>query len=191
MIWCRTPFLYGTVVSIVALLSRPVVAGNLDTFYLGNDAAMLGGAVTATATSGSASWYNPAGVGASGYSNIEVNASAYLLRFGGTSDLEGTPGVPASKRKLSSLDVNAVPTALSVKRRILGLDVALGVFVPIRTVSYPRTSIQVRPANRPPEALTLDGNLRTTDYYAGFSVGRALQPNLRQHLRFFCYQLDV
>jgi hypothetical protein len=51
------------VVGTVVLCSNSVKAGNLDSFYLGNDAALQAGAITADATGGGAIWYNPAGLG--------------------------------------------------------------------------------------------------------------------------------
>jgi hypothetical protein len=70
---------------IVALLTvtapRGALAGNDDGVLLGNDAALVGGAITAVVSDGSALWYNPAGVAhARSLDTLDVSASAFVLR---------------------------------------------------------------------------------------------------------------
>lgn len=163
-------------------------AGNSDTFFLGNDAALQGGAVTATARGGSALWYNPAGLGATVHESIDVGASAYLLRFGGTPDLKAADGSASTRRKLATLDLSAVPTALAITRRIFGWNVGMGLFVPNRSVETPRASLQTQGTSTSPAGqLTTDGNDRFSEYYAGLSTGRALSSRLRLGLSVLGY----
>jgi hypothetical protein len=180
------------IASLVALASAfawssSARAGNSDTFFLGNDAALQGGAVTARAQGGSAVWYNPAGLAATTYDSVDVGASAYLLRFGGNPDLRPVSPVASTSKKLSSLDLGAVPTALSLTRMIFGWNFGLGIFVPNRTVQFPRTSVVTQPSGGVPAELTIDGNDRFSEYYAGLSVGRALTSRLRLGVSVFGY----
>jgi hypothetical protein len=69
---------------VSVFFAREAWAGNLDTFMLGNDAAMKGAAVTATARGSTAIWYNPAGVSGEKFQSVDVSFSAYAIRFGGS-----------------------------------------------------------------------------------------------------------
>lgn len=162
----------------VALAAPVARAGNLDTFFLSNDAATIGGAATATAKSAGALWYNPAGLTETTGFQVDVNATAYLIRFGGSPDLTAPTGVAASRRKLTTLDLVAVPTALAVARSFGRTHVSIGVFSPNRVTAYPRTSIAVRDASGTPVETTLDGNSRYTEYYGGIGFGYAVTDTL-------------
>lgn len=160
------------------VLGRRANAGNAETFYLGNDAALLAGAASASVQGASAVWYNPARIEEGHADSIDASGTAYLLRFGGNPDLEATPGVPATRQKLVTLDFNAVPTALALKREVFGVRIAAGVFVPNRTVAYPRTLVRLFPRNQEPAEIALDGNTHFTEYYAGAGGAVVLAPHL-------------
>jgi hypothetical protein len=173
---------------LAALASaRPARAGNAETFYLGNDAALLAGAASASVQGASAVWYNPARIQEGRADAIDLGGSAYLLRFGGSPDLEAAPGVPATRQKLVTLDFNAVPTAFALKRDIFGVHMAAGVFVPNRTVSYPRTLVKLYPQGQEPAEVALDGNERFTEYYAGAGFGVDVTPTLSLGASLFGY----
>jgi hypothetical protein len=155
-------------------------AGNGDTFYLGNDAAMLGGAAVAAGRGAGATWYNPARLAVDDDESAEVSASAYVVRFGGAADIAAPPGFVATRQRLSSLDIGAVPTALAIRREVLGFAVGAGVFVPARTISYPRTLLkQQRPDGSEASEVAVDGNERESEYYAGLALARDLGRRLR------------
>ncbi len=155
-------------------------AGNDGAFYLGNDAALLAGAATASAQGASATWYNPARVAVGNADDFDLSGSAYLLRFGGTPDLEAAPGYRATRQRLAALDLTAVPTAVAVRRKLLGLDIGAGLFVPTRAVVYARTLVRAEPADgSAPSEVAIDGNSTFTEYYGGLAVGRALTSRLR------------
>ena len=63
------------------LRSTTAHAGNEDGVLLGNDAAIVGGAVTADVHSGSALWYNPAGLMRVPTRTLDISARAYAMRF--------------------------------------------------------------------------------------------------------------
>lgn len=188
----RRPSRHLTVGALVALtalsVASPARAGNADTFPLGNDAALLAGAATAGAHGAAATWYNPARIALGEADDVDVSASAYLLRFGGTPALQAGEGNSATRTKLVSLDLNAVPTVIALRRRIFGLDIGAGLFVPSRTVSYPRTIVLTRPMDgSTPSEVAIDSNSRFSEYYGGLGVGRALLPNFHFGAAAFFY----
>lgn len=56
-------------------------AGNEDELFVGNQAAMVGGAICAVVKDASSTWYNPAGLGAVERSQVDVSATVYTLRL--------------------------------------------------------------------------------------------------------------
>jgi hypothetical protein len=171
----------------ITLVARGASAGNVDTFFLSNDAAIAGGAVTATAVGGGAVWYNPAGMAAEQRSHVDVNASAYLLRFGSNPDLTVSPGFSADRRKLATLDLAAVPTALTFTRTFGQLHIGAGIFTPSRTTGYPRTTVRAQAPGTTPLEVTIDENDHSSELYAGVAAGHELAPGLRAGVAVFGY----
>lgn len=168
--------------------ARDAHAGNADTFPLGNDAALLAGAATAATYGAAATWYNPARIAVGDEDDLDVAASGYLLRFGGTPDLQPAPNSGATRTKLASLDLTPVPTVVAYRRKVLGLDVGVGLFVPSATLAYPRTLLRSVPRDgSQPSEVAIDGNSRFSEYYAGLGIGRAILPNLRVGAALFGY----
>src|SRR5262245_26975794 len=69
---------------LAAALACPVPAraGNLDSFPLGNEAAMTAGAVVASTQDAAATWYNPAGLGSIERDSVDGSASVIAYRIG-------------------------------------------------------------------------------------------------------------
>lgn len=170
----------------LAVTARYASAGNVDTFMLGNDAVMMGGAVTATARGSTAIWYNPAGLVGEKFQSVDVSFNAYAIRFGGSPDLTVDESRGGSRMKLTTLDFSPVPTTLAYTRRIGTWQVGAGLFVPNRSVSFPRTLVRVSDGDRV-TTVAQDGNSRFSEYYAGLSVGRALTPRFRIGVGLFGY----
>lgn len=108
-------------------------AGNQDSFALGNEAALNGGAVAATAEGPDAVWYNPAGLARATKSSLDLTATAFALRqrrIPGGSVLLLQDGSEVSEN-LTSRRVLVVPTSLATARKV-GEHVMFGagVFVP-------------------------------------------------------------
>ncbi|HEY0466745.1 MAG TPA: hypothetical protein VGC79_21205, partial [Polyangiaceae bacterium] len=164
-------------------------AGNGETYYLAGDASMFAGAVTATTDGASALWYNPARLTEGGVDSVDLAVSAYLLRFGGTPDLESNSSSIAINR-YDRTALQAVPTAASYKMRVAGWDLGYGLFIPNVTFSYPRSRAETRPGVTPQATMAVDGSYELAEYYAGLGVGRQLAPGLSLGLALFGYYDD-
>jgi hypothetical protein len=172
--------------AVSAITAREAFAGNLDTFTLGNDAAMMGGAVTATARGSTGIWYNPAGLDGEKFDSVDVSFNAYAIRLGGSPDLTADESKGGSRQKLTNLDLTPVPTVLAYTRRFGSWQVGAGLFVPNRGIFIPRTLVRVTDGSRV-TTVVLDGNSRFSEYYAGISAGRAITPRFRIGAGVFGY----
>jgi hypothetical protein len=107
-------------------------AGNDDEVFVGNRAAMMGGAVAAVVRDGSAAWYNPAGLGGVERDQIDASASVYTLR------LYSAPGYMASvdgdSKDASVREFFSVPAHVAYERRLApNLGLGLAYFAPKST----------------------------------------------------------
>lgn len=165
--------------ALLVLWPTTADAGNADTYHLSNDAAVVGGAVTATVKGGGAVWYNPAGLAADTRSSVDVSANAYVVRFGGNPDLVAD-GSRSDQKKLSTFDFNTVPTSLAFTRRVGNVNLGLGLFVPSQRSLLPRAQVRLYDAAGNPQGLAaVDGYERYSDTYAGLGAGFNLSPTLR------------
>jgi len=146
-------------------------AGNLDAFYLSGDSALQGGAITADVQGGGAAWYNPAALSSLSGLRLDVSVNGYALRFGGTADLAPpTPGTEVTR--LTRLDLNVVPTALTITRRLGPFGAAIGVFVPAQSAASLRTHFKSPPAEDGTEIdYAYDASTRFQSYHAGLALG--------------------
>ncbi len=180
----RTRPSFALTVVLVAW-SATADAGNADTYHLSNDAAVVGGAVTATVKGGGAVWYNPAGLAADTRSSVDVSANAYVVRFGGNPDLVAD-GSRSDQKKLSTFDFNTVPTSLAFTRRVGEINLGFGLFVPSQRSLLPRASVRLFDAAGNPLGLAaVDGYMRYSDTYAGLGAGFTLTPTLRLGVSLF------
>src|SRR5262245_24565974 len=99
-----------------SLLPRAALAGNDDELLVGNQAAMLGGAVIATVNDSSATWYNPAGLGNVDRDQFDVSATAYTLRSYTVPKFLSTPSGAYANGSVTEFVV--APTQIAYVRRL-------------------------------------------------------------------------
>lgn len=162
----------------IASVTAPAFAGNLDSFYVSSDAALQAGAIVATSSTGGSIWYNPAGMSRITGTRLDVNVSGYAMRFGAQVGFDST--LPnAEERRLTLLEIDVVPAAVTITRRFGKVGVGLGVFVPSQTSVTLRTHLAAPPDV---EGRSLEFGYDSTgqfrQYHAGPGVGWWVTPDL-------------
>lgn len=121
-----------TMVCVLAS-AAPAYAGNDDSFFQGNEAAMQGGAVAATGTGAGQLWYNPGALSIGEGNRIELSGSLFSLRFRKLDpymEIGAPDGSVVAANSERSVDFLSVPSALSYTRRIGSrVRAGIGVFV--------------------------------------------------------------
>lgn len=125
--------LSGIVIIFLSILSMTsAIAGNEDSYLLGNEASMASGALVSTTHDSGAVWYNPAGLGGIERSKIDVSSSAFVL------NIRRMPGLLVTQLETTRLsagveetDLRSVPTGLAYVRDISKrLSIGFGIYVP-------------------------------------------------------------
>jgi hypothetical protein len=99
-------------IAACALNPASAQAGNLDSYLLGNRRLMTGGAVLAFVRGGGAIWYNPAGLGATVKSSINLTGFAFVLRIHSLPELLRTRlADQIESTDLSTTELISVPTS--------------------------------------------------------------------------------
>lgn len=171
-------------VSALALLTaslcvapRAVRAGNEDEFFVGNRAAMVGGAVTATVADSSATYYNPAGLGAIGRDSLNLSASAYgFRRYKVPNFLSTQDGDHADS---SVFEWFAIPTSVGYVRALTDrVKLGLGYFAPRTSSPITRERLDTKD-----EGLTSTWSVavseRSQDYVLAAALGMAVSDIVR------------
>ena len=126
--WARSVFV------AVLVAAGNAQAGNDDELFVGNQAAMLGGAVLATVSDSSALWYNPAGLGAVERDQVDISATVYTLRVYQVPDFLAARGGRSEDGSVAEFVV--APSQLAYVRRFApGISGGIGYFVP-RSSNY-------------------------------------------------------
>jgi hypothetical protein len=159
------------------LACAPARAGNDDESFVGNQAAMAGGAVAASVADASATWYNPAGLASVAQTHIDVSGTAYTLRFYSASALlRSTSGEGAG---FSVTEFVSIPSQLAYARQLgKGLTLGLGYFVPQASNLLLRDSLRVDSGGARSEWQLAVGATRVTHSF-GAALGLALSPRAR------------
>jgi hypothetical protein len=136
----------------LTLLTSRARAGNDDSILLGNDAALVAGAVVSNANDGSALWYNPAGLARAGEDSVDVGASAFALRRykmpGLISAANGSGG------DASFTEFVTIPSAVTYVRRFGRSVAGFGIFASQVTDYTLRASLNL------PIGTVVDGRIR-------------------------------
>ena len=169
----RTAFLLLAAVAALSAGTAAASDGNYQNFIVGERAAGMGGAVTASASSVDACYYNPAGLALTPASTISLSASLYgFSRF--SADDGWYPG--------ENIDIDSFVTIPSTFGSIWkvndDLSLALSAFIPDRSASNDL------------EAFTDDNhyfkyNLDDQTLWLGPSLGCRLGPNLTAGISLF------
>ena len=182
------------VAALLALTSAQAQAGQLggsqQSVFMGNEAALVGGAGLAITTDGGSAWNNPAGLALVPGDSLSLSASALMIRRRNVTNVLSVDLSTPERREapltadLRSTEILTVPTTLvRVWRLREGLGLAMGFFTPRSDVFHFRNVSS---------GSSLDGEggvLRVTDsvfvstisnrYQMGPSLGWATTPWLR------------
>jgi len=160
-----------------ATASLPARAGNDDEIFVGNQAAMSGGAVSATVSDSSATWYNPAGLGSVGQDEIDVSGTCYTLRaYSAPRFIASTTGQADAA---SVVEFVAVPAQIAYVRRMLpGLSLGLGYFVPQASNLVLRESLRLHDNGRESDWQVALNQVRV-QHTAAIGLGLQLAPRVR------------
>lgn len=152
-------------------------AGNDDELFVGNQAAMCGGAVAATVMDASATWYNPAGLGAVSRDQVDVSGTVYTLRLYSVHDFLAT--TTGQHEDGSVTEFVSVPSQIGYVRRLApGVSLGLGYYVPRASNFVLRESLASGRAAARSEFQIAVAEAET-QHTAGAAIGIALAPNVR------------
>lgn len=160
---------------VACSLSREASAGNDESVFLGNQAAMSGGAVVAWVHDGGAPWYNPSGLAKIDRTSVDLSASAFTLRHYELPDAARTVEATGLRSEDASFtEVVSVPAAFTLMRSLDdGVAGALSVFVPDAEDILTGTSYGSAPGAIPGAAYqwTFSASRRVARYFVGPSIG--------------------
>jgi hypothetical protein len=162
--------------AIISMAAR-ARAGNDDELFVGNQAAMSGGAVAAIVTDASATWYNPAGLGGVTRDQIDVSGTVYTLRLYSVHDFLST--TTGQGEDGSVTEFVSVPSQIAYVRRIApGVSLGLGYYVPHASNFVLREGLTSGRATARSQ-FQIGLAVADTQHTAGAGLGIALAPNVR------------
>lgn len=173
---------WSCVFVVAVTLSGVARAGNDDTLLHGSDAAMTGGAITATTEDGAAVYYNPAGLANIERGQVNVSANAIVVQRLRVRDFLSTTRGDATDADV--LVIPLIPAALTFAGR-LSDDVGFGggIFVSQQFAYTLRSSLDA--IDPVPFNFTLAFEQREINTVPGFGIGWSALPNLRIGISVF------
>jgi len=179
-------FLVGGYLAVAA----PAHAGNDDEILVGNQASMTAGAVSAVVDDSSATWYNPAGLGAVDADQIDVNGSCYTLRsYSAPGFITSTTG---ETHAASVTEFVSMPTQIAYVRQLAeNLTLGLGYFVPQASNLILRESLFLE-QNGLASGWQLTLSQVRVQHTGALALGFALSPHVRMGVSLVgTYQEDT
>lgn len=167
---------FGVVVTLL-FAGSPARAGNDDGVLIGNEAALSGGAVTATVSDGNALWYNPAGFARVRRNTVDVNGSAFVLRIYDASPLiEADTG---QKVDGNVVELVSVPSGISYVRPISDtLRLGYGIFVSESANFGIRERLEL-PGIGGRSEWVVTYNVQAQTYHGGAGLAYEISPTVR------------
>ena len=166
------------------------VGGSSDSFFMGNEAAIVGGAGLAITTDGGSAWVNPAGLALIPGDSLSLSASAFTVRrraveniYSVQLDVEGEDPTTFSSN-LDSTEIMSIPsTIVRVWRLAEGLGLGLGFFTPRSDVFSSRHNLDAIEGSYDGDFTQFSEGTEVTHlvqrYQFGPSLGWAYSPKLR------------
>jgi long-subunit fatty acid transport protein len=170
-------------VAATALVPRVARAGNTDSYYFSDEAAMAAGAVTANTRDSGAIWYNPAGLGGIESSRVNLSGSVLILRIRNIPGAVNTtvPGADTQSVAMNSFDFTSSPHALGIVRNLSPtVSAGLGVYVTALDLRSADSQIQFSGSGGTANyQQRIDQSLAGSHYDAGPAIGWQVTPNFR------------
>ncbi len=172
--------------ALAFLFSNLAFAGNQNSFFMGNDAALTGGAIPAITRDSEGIWYNPAALGGSTLTRVNLSGNAFQLRLQNVNGGVETQ-LPSGtvRQNLTGNEYLAVPTAMTFMTGINDkVSIGFGVYMPIyQDVTYNNnlTSLETFPAIGVPTNYKqgLDVDTLHNQYQIGVAAGYAATEKFR------------
>jgi hypothetical protein len=171
-------------------LPLALAAGNLEKFSLGDDAALLSGAVGATTSEPSALYYNPAGLALLDRDSVDLGVSAYAARYFRVPGLAQV-GLPDRQERLDFEGTSffSTPAAVAFGWRLReGLGASFAIFTRDQ-LDLLGVFSQAFDGNNGAEPYRFEQGVeldfRAKNYLGGLGLGWAAHPRLRLGVSFF------
>lgn len=107
-------------------------AGNSNSFFMGDDAALTAGAIAAHTRDSEAIWYNPAGLGGNKLTRLDLSGTVFMLRLQKAKNAMAVE-LPSGTQSddLTGNEYLAVPSALTFARKATEkLSYGFGIYIP-------------------------------------------------------------
>ncbi|MAT28999.1 MAG: hypothetical protein CMN29_29245 [Sandaracinus sp.] len=185
-----------SVLAVTVLAPATARAGNDDSFFQGNEAAMLGGAVAAVGYGPGLLWYNPAGLGSNTRNRLELSGSVFTLRIRRLDPFVrvGITDEQTIEKQLRGTSFVTAPSALSFVRQLSPrLTAGFGVFVPVQESFDAGSDFSRDVAAADGRSISVSGDVaqtvQRTRYHAGPGFGYRVSDRFRIGASlFFVYE---